>query len=163
VLAAALVLLGTGLVVGVRASPYQGVTPGSPNEPPRVDAVGRQRLMTWPGFQMLSDGGSRVFVQVSQEPLFETRDEPGRFVVLLERTGVHLRNNKRALETRYFNTPVKRVRVQRRRDKVAVILELRAPAPPRVHTQPGAEGRFHYVLVDFPPGDWLAEAAGPSP
>jgi hypothetical protein len=152
------------LGVGVRADPYQGVTPGGTHDPPRSEAVFRtsQPLMTWPGFQMLPGGGSRVFIQVSSEPRFETRDEPGRFVILLEGTGVHLRNTRRPLETRYFNTPVKRVRVERRGKQVAVILELRAEAAPRVRTKAGPDGRFHYVLVDFPAGQWIEGAEPPS-
>lgn len=152
--AVALTALAAGMAGSVRARPYQGVAPDARNDPPRAEHLGGKRLMTWPGFQMLPDGGSRVFIQVTQEPLFETRDAPDRFVILLERTGVHLRNNRRPLETRHFNTPVKRVRVERRRQKVAVILELRAPAPPKVRTRAGEDGRFHYLMVDFPPGDW---------
>lgn len=156
VAAVALAAGAAGLPGSLHARPYQGVAPESPNEPPRIQGLGQRRLMTWPGFQMLPDGGSRVFVQLTQKPLFETRDEADRFVILLDRTGVHLRNNRRPLETRHFNTPVRRVRVRGRPEgKVAVILELRAAAPPEVHVKAGADGRFHYLMVDFPPGDWL--------
>jgi hypothetical protein len=146
------------LAAGVRADSYQGVAPGKANEPPRAGAVRKAdtALLTWPGFQMLPNGGSRVFLQVSKDPRFEVREETGRFVVLLESTRVHLRNNRRPLETRYFNTPVRRVRVERRDKKVAVVLELRGQAVPRVRTEPGPDGTFHFLYVEFPPGEWQA-------
>ncbi|MFW5877060.1 MAG: AMIN domain-containing protein [Myxococcota bacterium] len=155
------VVLALGLSGPVRADRYKGVTPGSEEEPPRSKRARKSRvhLMTWPGFQMRSGGGSRVFVQTSREPEFETERKSGRFVVVLEKTRVHLRNNRRTLETRYFNTPVTRVKVKKRGEDLAIVLELRAEVRPKVTTKADPKGPFHYVIVDLPAGQWIEDAA----
>lgn len=155
------VVIALGLAGHVRADPYKGVTPGSAEEPPRSKRVRKAKvhLMTWPGFQMRPGGGSRVFLQTSRKPKFETSRKPGRFVVLLEKTRVHLRNNRRPLETRYFNTPVTRVKVKKRGKDLAIVLELRAEVRPKVTTKADPKGPFHYLFVDLPAGQWIEGAS----
>ncbi len=135
---------------------YAGVTPGSANPPPRVAAVARARtakLLTWPGFQVTPDGGSRFFLQVSREAQLETRSAQGRFEVVLKNTRAHLRNTLRPLDTRFFSTPVDRAQVERRGRELVVVFSLRAEVTPTV-TQAVGEGGFHFVYVDFPAGEW---------
>lgn len=136
----------------VRADPYRGVTPGSGGEPPRSQAARKSsgRLLTWPGFQMLPGGGSRVFVQTSRKPHYETKRKKDRVELLLEGTRIHLRNNRRPLETRFFDTPVLQVKVERRGRDLAVVVHLREEATAKVHDEPAPEGDFHFVYVDFP-------------
>ncbi len=134
---------------------YAGVTPGSGNLPPRAPAQpGASQLMTWPGFQERPDGASRFFVQTTQPVTHEMRREQGRVVILLRNTQLHLRNNRRPLETRYFNTPVSRARIERRGHDLAFVLEMRADVTPSVSEQP-AENGYHYLFVEFPSGDFL--------
>jgi len=83
-------------------------------------------------------------------------NENNRVVVILENLGIHLRNNRRPLETRYFNSPVTRARVERRGRDVALVLEMRSAITPVVSVQP-AEGAYHYVFVEFPAGDYLPD------
>ncbi|NOY90057.1 MAG: hypothetical protein GXP55_02525, partial [Deltaproteobacteria bacterium] len=132
---------------------YEGVTPeaGSPPAERRVRRS-RNRLLTWPGFESRPNGASRFFVQLSREVQFTTRASQGRFEVLLAGTRTHLRNTRRPLETRFFNTPVIRAKVERRgRHNLALVFELRAAVTPRVYTQPGPGG-YTFLFVDFPEG-----------
>lgn len=158
VLAAAipvLVLAQAGGTPPAGGEGYPGVVPGTGNLPPRADAARRSqaRLLTWPGFQARPDGVSRVFVQTSTAVAHTTSSERGRFVLLLQNTGVHLRNNRRPLETRYFNSPVSRIVVEPRGRNLAIVIELRGEATPRVYTEAGQNG-FHFVFAEFPAGNW---------
>ncbi len=102
---------------------------------------------------MLSDGQSRVFVQTSKPVHMETRAESGRFVLVLKNTRIHLENNQRPLETRYFNTPVNRVHVERRGKDLVVMIELRSNVQPTMRDEAGVDG-FQYTFVDFPAGSY---------
>jgi len=136
---------------------YAGHVPGAGNMPPRPPPPeGERRILTWPGFQARDDGASRFFLQTNGPVRTETSSEEGRFVVLLQNTRIHLRNNRRTLETRYFDTPVGRARIERRGNDVALVLELRAQVTPNVSNQQGQSG-YWFVLVQFPSGNWLPE------
>jgi hypothetical protein len=132
---------------------YAGVAPGTGHLPPRAPRADA-RLLTWPGFQARPDGASRFFLQTTQPVTHRVSTEGNRVVVILENLGIHLRNNRRPLETRYFNTPVTRAHVARRGRDVALVLEMRSAMTPVVSVQP-AEGSYHYVFVEFPSGDYL--------
>ncbi len=149
---------------------YEGVEPGEPKPPPAYDRVVRQQrrhaqtnILTWPGFSPLGDGGSRFFVQTTESVHPEVRVERNRVVVLFPRARVHVRNSARWLETQYFNTPVLRARLERRGRDMAFVLYLRAPATPRVSTVPAdVDGtHFHYVYIDFPPGQYAPVVSPP--
>ncbi len=157
---------GTAVVAPTRnVGEYAGVKPGADNPPPRLARVqaarDRARLLTWPGFEMRS-AGSRFFLQLSHIVPVETRSSNGRFEVLLRGVTTHLRNTRRPLVTRYFNTPVISARVERRgRHDLAMVFELRADVTPRISNAPGANG-FYFIFIDFPPGQYLEGAAPPS-
>jgi hypothetical protein len=139
---------------------YDGVEPGEAQPPPAYDRVVRRArgrrgvILTWPGFSPLGDGGSRFFVQTVQPMQPELRVEEGRVVVLFHDTTIHVRNSGRWLETRFFNTPVLRARLERRRRDMALVLHMRAAAVPRISSEAAPGGTFHYVYIDFPPGDY---------
>lgn len=141
---------------------YDGVEPGEAQPPPAYDRVihrtrARARrgvILTWPGFSPLGDGGSRFFVQTVQPTQPEMRVEEGRVVILFHDTTIHLRNSGRWLETRFFNTPVLRARLERRRRDMALVLTMRASAVPRISSEAAPGGNFYYVYIDFPPGDY---------
>jgi hypothetical protein len=149
------------------AGAYPGVRPGSSNPPP-LDGVARaraahgERLVTWPGFQMLADGRSQFFLQTSGPIRITERRGDDRFSLLLTNTSTHLRNTRRPLETRFFNTPVTRATVKRHgRKDLSVVFELRAPATPTVTSEARDDG-YHYVLVTFAPGTYVENPA-PAP
>jgi len=144
---------------------YAGVAPENQHTPPRHGAVQRSQagtLITWPGFQMRADGGSRFFLQVSHPPQTELVRTEGRFELLVRGTSTHVRNTRRPLETRFFNTPVTRARLERRSRDLAFVFDLRADVTPTVSQQAGANG-YHFVIVDFPAGTYVEGPALPPP
>lgn len=152
---------------------YNGVEPGEAQPPPAYRRVVRRQtrarrrglILTWPGFAPLGDGSSRFFIQTTQPQPAELLVEQGRVVVLFRNTTIHLRNSGRWLETRYFNTPVLRARLERRRRDMALVLVLRpnTVATPRITTEAAQGGNFHYTYIDFPPGDYAPVVAETPP
>lgn len=153
---AVLIIVWAGsAVAGADDAVYAGVTPGSAtsdNVPPKAEEIPEGTLMlTWPGFMMRKDGGSRFFVQTSRPVQIATHESEGRFELILRNTRVHLKNNFRPLETEFFKTPVTRATVQRQGKKdVAMVFEMRVKATPTVTQEKGKDG-FNYVFVDFAP------------
>lgn len=144
---------------------YAGVVPGEARQPSHVAArTGAPPvLLTWPGFQGRQDGASRIFIQTSAPVQYEARAEPGRYVILFHGLRVPVRNNGRTLETRFFNSPVTRARIERRRRDVALVLELRADITPTVSVEAGASG-YQFLFVTFSAGNYLPpELAAPPP
>ena len=149
---------------------YAGVEPGEAQPPPafrrvvRREQRARAQILTWPGFSPLGDGGSRFFVQTTQPVRAEVHAEQTRIVVVFPNTSVHLRNSRRWLETRFFNTPVTRARLERRRGgAMALVLHLRSGLVmnPRLSSEVSPGGNFHYTYIDFPPGDYAPIVAPP--
>lgn len=136
---------------------YAGVVPGSANLPPRSPAPQEGRLLvTWPGFQQRPDGASRFFLQTTGPVQVEQRPDEGRFVLILKDAELHLRNNRRPLETRYFNTPVEAARIERRGRDLAFVLDLRAPVTPAVSQKRASTG-YNFVFLEFPAGNYIPE------
>lgn len=133
-----------------RSHPYRGVAPGSGNPPP-VGPAPRKRgtAVTWPGFQLRDDGGSRFFLQTNGRVDLRTTIQPQQVVVILERIRIVGRNNRRPLVTRFFDTPVTSARLKPRGKHAAFVMKLRRPAQPTVSQTQTASG-YHYVLVEFP-------------
>jgi len=162
-------LLGGAAAVVLAQTPYQGVVPGSGQPPPRsrVALRGGERVtVTWPGFQMLPDGRSRFFVQTTGPVTHEPFPEQGRYVLLLRNARMHLRNTRRPLVTRFFDTPVRSAKLLRRGKDLAFVLELRpgVTARPNVRQEGGAPGTtYRYLYIEFPDGDWLPAADRPPP
>jgi len=151
---------------------YNGVEPGEAQPPPGFGRVVRREqrrrralILTWPGFAPLGDGSSRFFIQTTRPMSPQVTVENNRVVVLFSNTTIHLRNSRRWLETRFFNTPVLRARLERRRRDMALVLVLRegVRVTPRVATEAAPGGNFHYTYVDFPPGDYAPVVARTPP
>jgi len=99
-------------------------------------------------------------MQVSSKPQWKIEKSQGRIEVVVLAARIHMRNNRRPLETRFFATPVRRARLRPRGRNVALVLEMRAAIDPQVSDTTGADG-FHFVRVDFPAGDWGAREPTP--
>jgi hypothetical protein len=133
---------------------YCGVKPGGDQAPAIGAKAGTNPPeITWPGFQMMPDGRSRVFVQTTTQVDVSAALVGGNLVVDLGDVKIAGRNNRRPLITKFFNTPVTEVAVQREKKRTRLILSMRAPVEPRVsHEQ--AQSGFHFVYIDFPPGNY---------
>jgi hypothetical protein len=156
-------------------SEYGGVTPGSSNPPPRVGTLrarghttGRgaharpNEIISWPGFQMQPSGGSRFFVQTTGPVTTEIHPSSGRVEIVFHDTAIHLVNSRRWLETQYFETPVVRARLERRRRDMVLVMQLRAAVTPMVSTGADPTG-FTFTYIDFAAGHYLPETPPPVP
>jgi len=101
--------------------------------------------------------GSRVFLQTTQPVQFDLNEGAAKksshstLAVLLRGCRIHMANNRRKIDTRFFATPVSGVSArQRGRDvEIRVVMRERAEAVP--HSETGPDGT-QFVVLDFPPG-----------
>ena len=85
--------------------------------------------------------------------------------VTLHNCRIHMRNNSRTLDTRYFNTPIEQVVVHQRRKDVQLEIALRQPAKPTPREEQGRDGnktarRGHDVEPRQHAAQRMAERAG---
>lgn len=113
---------------------------------------------TLPGFEQLSDGGSRLFVQLTQQVPVEERRTQASVTYVLKGAHVRLSNNTNALVTVHFNTPVWRARLVPQGKDLLFVLDLRAAAAPTWRMDAGKGGGASLV-VDFARGDFLGAPA----
>ncbi len=143
---------------------YVGVVPGRAQLPTHLRGRpgATPTVVTWPGFQPRADGASRFFVQITSRVTYEARSENGRYVVLLQGVRIPDRQTGRELDTRFFQTPVTRARLERRgRRDVAFVFEMRADVTPMVSLDVGADG-YAFVFVEFPAGEYLPRMPQPA-
>ncbi|UQA55115.1 AMIN domain-containing protein [Polyangium aurulentum] len=105
-------------------------------------------VATFPGFRILEDGSTRVYVEISDRvPVAEHKAE-GRIAYRIQGAAVPTRNNLRALDTQFFDTPVARVQLVEDEEDVDLVIELKQPAQPS-HRLVDSEGGV-VLQVDFP-------------
>lgn len=145
-------------------SEYGGVTPGVSHPPPRAGRLASRRgararaeIITWPGFQSQSGGGSRFFVETTGPVTTEVHTSEGRVEIIFHETTVHLSNSRRWLETQFFETPVVRARLERRRRDMVLVMQMRAGATPTISQSTDANG-YHFTYIDFAAGHYLPDA-----
>jgi hypothetical protein len=138
------------LVVGTPGE-YQGVRPGKivlPPNPPKATGV---PYLTWSGF-MMTDHGSRVFLQFTQPVQYTVTDGVKEVVVTVKGARIHKRNNGRMVNTRYFATPVAKVQARQHGKDVRVSILLRKAAKAEHKLEAGEQG-YQFLMLDFPPGE----------
>ncbi len=112
-------------------------------------------VATLPGFEMLPDGGSRLFVDLSGEVPVEEKAAEGATTYVLRGATVAHRNNLNALMTVHFNTPVWRARLVPSGADLHFVVELREKsATGALKINKNALGAAR-MIVDFPKGDFL--------
>jgi hypothetical protein len=113
--------------------------------------MGSSLVATLPGFQMLPDGGSRLFVELTHvAKVTEKRDARTLEYVIAGARVIH-RNNKNPLVTVHFNTPVTQAWLAPIRGDLAFHVELRADTTPTWRLADGDEGAT-VLQIDFPAG-----------
>ena len=146
------------------AAGYAGVAgpeAPSPFTPPRSDPP----RLVWTGFKMAGDR-SELFLQTTRPVSHELSQVDGktgarRLTVLLRNCRIHLKNNGRRLDTRFFATPVEEVSARQRRKDVAVQISLETEAVPTARTEAGPDGT-HFLVLSFPPGRAQPAPTAPS-
>jgi len=132
---------------------YHGTLPGTGNALPRVEEIRSKpgNWITWPGFMMRPDGGSRLFIQTTKALTFVKLEKKNRLELQFRDTAVHLNNNRNPLITVNFNTPLKTAFLKRRAKRVDLVMELKVKAEAVISQYTDADG-YCYLFVDFPPG-----------
>lgn len=122
---------------------YAGVDLDGRNIPPFavVSPEINSAVLTWTGFGMRPGRASRVFFKLSSDVTDYVVDQQGkRIVITLPNTTINVRNNRRRLDTRYFDTPVIEVKVRRDKSSTKISILLREEATPTISIQPIGAG-----------------------
>lgn len=134
---------------------YDGVAPGPESRNPLPRAKTQPPHLIWTGFQM-ADQRSRVFIQTTRALEYEiTAPVTGKtgggatLSVFLRNCRIHLKNNSRKLDTSFFPSPVRGVRVLPRRKDVELRISLKDPVSPTPSVQVGPDGT-HFLVLEFP-------------
>jgi hypothetical protein len=138
------------------AQRYDGVVPGPTGKNPLPSAPLGGTYLVWTGFQM-TDGGSQVFLQTTGPVVVEKgKSSKSVLAVLLRGCRIHMANNRRKIDTRYFATPVASVSAKQKGRDVEVRIALRESVTVEPRDQAGPEGT-KFVVLDFPPGKAASE------
>ncbi|MBX3210284.1 MAG: hypothetical protein KF764_34955 [Labilithrix sp.] len=121
----------------------------------------RGPVVNMPGFEQTADGGSRLFVQLSQNVPVEERKAQGSITYVLKGASPRVWNNTNALVTVHFNTPVSRARLVPQGHDLLFVVDLRSAATPTWKISESAD-KASVLTIDFPKGDYL-EAGGETP
>jgi hypothetical protein len=103
----------------------------------------------------MTASGSQVFLQTTRP--VEVDSKEGRasgkptLAVVLRDCRIHMANNRRKIDTRYFATPVAAVSAKQKGRDVEVRIALRERVTSTSHSEAGPDGT-QFVVLDFPPG-----------
>ncbi len=138
---------------------YEGVTPGSGNNLPKVEELKTKpgTWVTWPGFRMLSNGASQIFLQTTGSVKYDLVEQKMKLILKMKDASVHLSNNRNPLVTTHFNTPVRRTYLKRKkRAGVELIVEFKQPCTYQISQRFDAD-EYHYLFIDFAAGAYPVE------
>jgi hypothetical protein len=128
--------------------------PGAARAPRATYRAKTGPVVNMPGFEQTGDGGSRLFVQLSQNVQVEERKAQGAITYVLKGASPRVHNNTNALVTVHFNTPVSRARLVPQGHDLHFIVEMRASATPTWKINEGQD-KSAVLAIDFPKGDYL--------
>jgi hypothetical protein len=117
-------------------------------------------IATLPGFEMLPEGGSRLFVQLTANVQVAEKPVAGGITYILQGAHILKRNNENALVTVHFNTPVSRARLLPAGGDLHFVVELRQNVKPTWKLIPAKDGGA-VLEIDFAGGDFLPHDAPP--
>ncbi len=116
-----------------------------------------------PGFEVLADGSSRVFVQLPKPVTYAAKAARGSITYVLKGVRVDRRNDLNALVTVHFNTPVTRARLVPHGGDLWFVVDLRADVQPSVTMDATKDGGA-MLRIEFPKGDYISGGpAAPAP
>jgi hypothetical protein len=144
--------------------PAAGYGYGSPRreaaKAPRARIGGSGPVATLPGFEMMPDGGSRLFVELTRTVAVEEKKAAGTITYVLKGAHIDKRNNANALVTVHFNTPVTRARLVPSGRDLHFVIDLRQNAVPTWKLAPAKDGAS-ILQIDFAKGDFLPAGGEP--
>lgn len=115
----------------------------------------------FPGFDMIKEGGSRIYVDLSKRVQVDEQLATGTITYVFKDARVDSYNDTNPLELFYFDTPAVRARMHVVKKDVVLTVVLRADVKATtrmVDTPQGA--RFE---IDFPAGSYAEKSAPPMP
>ena len=157
-----------------KAIEYPGVNPDKGGVAPLLAKAKKSKInvVTWPGFQMLPEGaGSRIFIQLLKGSTVDPIEQPTRISKPPFKTTAHtlvyefpksivmLKNNYNPLVSKYFNTPVTRVKVRKFKKRVYLVIEVRTSVLPLRESFFKYQDDLYFFFVEFEPGDYLKKAS----
>jgi hypothetical protein len=110
-------------------------------------------VATFPGFRLLPSGGSRIYVELTKNVNVDQKKANGALVYTLHGAQVLSKNNKNALITTHFATPVARARLIPAGLDLDLVIDLRK-AVDATHQIVAADNGTVRLEIDFPPGDY---------
>ncbi|MBS2013364.1 MAG: hypothetical protein JST00_10780 [Deltaproteobacteria bacterium] len=116
-------------------------------------AVRSGPLATFPGFEQLPDGGSRLFVQLSQSVPVEERRAQGSITYVLKGAHVRVHNDTNTLVTVHFNTPISTAKLLPSGNDTLLVVNLRAASTPTFKVQDNQD-KTSTLMIDFAKGDF---------
>lgn len=130
---------------------YSGVSSKTNTKPPLRSATHRRTAatvqVTWTGFERTRDG-SQVFLQLSGDAPYEVTTSGTTITVRIRNAKANARNHLRPLDLRYFDTPVRTVRVKHQGADTVATLTLERPTEPVVEIVSGPEG-YRLLVIRF--------------
>lgn len=111
-------------------------------------------VATLPGFELLPEGGSRLFVELTASIQVVEKPVAGGITYILKGAHVAKRNNENALVTVHFNTPVTRARLVPVGGDLHFVVELRQNVKATWKLVPAKDGAT-VLQIDFPNGTYL--------
>jgi hypothetical protein len=107
-----------------------------------------------PGFEMLADGSSQLYVELTKPVQYDAKTSRGALVYVLKGAHVDKRNNYNPLVTVHFNTPVTSARLVPHGKDLWFVVDLRANVQPTV-TMDAAKDGGAVLRIGFPSGSYL--------
>jgi hypothetical protein len=113
-------------------------------------------VATFPGFRILENGMSRVYVDLTGSVPVEEHAAQGSLTYVLKGARVLSRNNRNPLITTHFSSPVARARLVPAGGDLELVIDLRGATTPahRIVADAGGKARLE---VDFPAGNFPLE------
>jgi hypothetical protein len=110
-------------------------------------------IATYPGFRILPDGRTQVFVDLSRSATVQERRVGPTLTYVLRGARIMARNNTNPLITTHFSTPVDRARLVRAGDDLDFVVDLRTDAGAIYEVVASEEGGAR-LEVTFPSGQY---------
>ena len=107
-------------------------------------------IATYPGFQLLPDGTSLVWVTVSREVPVRVERAGRRATYLLDGAHIQIWNNTNPLVTTHFKTPVASARLRPGEAGARLVIELRENVEPEYQVSSGPRGTM-LLQIRVPP------------
>jgi hypothetical protein len=140
-------------------APQRPSRPAPPKRARPAAPVSNVPVATLPGFEMLADGASHLFVELTQTVQVQEKRAGNRIIYFLKQARVHHRNNENSLVTVFFNTPVDRAQLLPAPGGLNFVVDLRSSVTPTWQITAGKDNSAIFD-VTFPKGDYLKNGGG---